>query len=235
MPRAIRAVGSGFCFRVAKIESSVLNHWGCWEVPFRPDPFLARFEPLRRLRRTPWVGYAAAVGGVAAAAGVGLGLDDLVKGAPFITFYSVVILATLVGGFRPGLLTVVLSALAADYLFLPPEFAFSWTAATLPTIGLFVAVATMMIVTVALLNLAVDRLWRQAANVQLILETEPTGLLAVGEDGIIELANWAAESQFGYTKAELIGQQIEMLVPEDSRVGHVALRNGYLERPVLFM
>jgi hypothetical protein len=94
-------------------------------VPFRPDPFLTRFEPLRRLRRKPWVGYATAVGGVAAAVGVGLGLDDLVKGAPFITFYPVVILATLVGGFRSGLLTVVLSAPAADYLLLPREFAFS--------------------------------------------------------------------------------------------------------------
>jgi PAS domain-containing protein len=101
------------------------------------------------------------------------------------------------------------------------------------TTGLFAVVATMMVVTVALLNVAVDRLWRQAANVQLILETEQTGLLAVGEDGVIELANRAAESQFGYTRAELIGQRIEMLVPEDSRAGHVVLRNGYLERPAL--
>jgi PAS domain S-box-containing protein len=201
-------------------------------MPFRPDPFLARFEPLRRLRKSPWLGYAAAIGGVAAATSLRVGLGALVESAPFVTFYPFVILATLVGGLRSGLLSVVLSALAADYLFLPPAFGFSWTAATMFTVGIFVVVASMMVVLVAFLNEAVDRLWRQAANLERILETEPTGLLAVGEDGAIELSNNAAERQFGYTKAELLGQQIEMLVPEDRRAGHGSLRRGYQELPV---
>jgi PAS domain S-box-containing protein len=202
------------------------------KVPFRPDPFLTRFEPLRKLRKRHWVGYAAAVGGIAAAAGLGLGLGDLVKGAPFVTFYLFVILATLVGGLRPGLLAVVLSALAADYLFLPPAFGFAWTASTLFTVGVYIVVATAMVVTVALLNEAVDRLWRHAANMQFILETEPTGLLAVGQDGTIELANRAAETQFGYTSIELIGRPIEILVPESERAGHAALRDSYMAQPV---
>lgn len=202
-------------------------------MPFRPDPFLVQFEPLRWLRAKPWLGYGAAVGGVAVASSLGVGLGTLVESAPFITFYPFVILATLLGGLRSGLLSVILSALAADYLFVPPAFGFSWAAETMFIVGIFVVVAATIAVLVAFLNEAVDQLWRQAANLERILEVEPTGLLAVGEDGTIELSNKAAERQFGYTKAELLGQPIEMLVPEDKRSGHVSLRTGYLDQPSL--
>lgn len=200
-------------------------------MPFRPDAFLARFEPLRRLRRRPSIGYAVGVGGIAVAAGLRAGLGDLVEGAPFITFYPFVILATLAGGLRPGLLSVVLSALAADYLFVSPP-GFAWTAPAIFTTGIFIIVAVTMVGLVALLNEAVDRLSRQSANVERVLEMEPTGLIAVDEDGSIEFSNIAAERQFGYTKAELLGKKVEMLVPEDRREAHSALRRNYQEKPV---
>jgi PAS domain S-box-containing protein len=69
--------------------------------------------------------------------------------------------------------------------------------------------------------------------VQRVLEAEPTGLIAVGGDGVIVLSNIAAERQFGYTKAELLGRKVEILVPEDRRAGHGALRRSYQEQPVL--
>ena len=72
-------------------------------MAFRPDPFLERFEPLRQMRRRPWIGYGAAVGGV----GLATLLRFLVKGyaSPFVMFYPFVIVATLIGGWRAGVLS----------------------------------------------------------------------------------------------------------------------------------
>lgn len=175
------------------------------------------------------MGYAAAIGGVATAIVLRLTIGDL--GAPFITFYPFVILATLAGGLRPGLLSVVLSALAANYLFLPPFFDFAMTGTGVLTLFVFVLVAGTMVLLVTLLNEAVDRLSSQAARTQQILEIEPTGLIGVDENGVIEVANTAAEAQFGYTKAELLGRKIELLVPKDRREAHRTLRKTYQDEP----
>ena len=98
-------------------------------MPLRPDPFLARFEPVRAIRSgKPWVGYAIGTVGVGAALAVRSAIPAGV--APFTTFYPVIILAALLGGWRPGVLAVVLSALAADYFLIPPtnSFSTSWAA-----------------------------------------------------------------------------------------------------------
>lgn len=46
----------------------------------------------------------------------------------------------------------------------------------------------------------------------------------VDRAGIIEQVNAECEALFGYTAAELIGQPIELLVPEATRERHVGLR-----------
>src|SRR5579871_2920 len=64
-----------------------------------------------------------------------------------------------------------------------------------------------------------------------LLEAAPDAILEVNADGRITLVNAAAEQIFGYTRAELIGQTIEMLVPESKRSVHVRYRAGYAENP----
>jgi len=64
-----------------------------------------------------------------------------------------------------------------------------------------------------------------------LLEAAPDAILEVGADGRITLANAAAETMFGYTRAELVGQSIEILVPQDSRSVHTRYRVGYAESP----
>lgn len=198
-------------------------------MPFRPDPFLARFEPLRLLRRKPWIGYGAAVLAVAVATGLRLAIPGIP--APFVTYYPFLIAVTLVGGWRAGALCAVLSALAADYFIIPPRFTLALAPVDQITVAIYLFVCACLVGLVWILNKAVDRLWQQAANAQFILEKEPTGLFAVLEDGTIELSNAAAEKLFGYTKAQLLGRHIDTLVPEDRRAAHATLRQGYLERP----
>src|SRR6478672_5006689 len=64
-----------------------------------------------------------------------------------------------------------------------------------------------------------------------LLEAAPDAILEVNDDGRITLANAAAERMFGYSRAELMGQTIEMLVPEDKRSVHTRYRAGYAENP----
>jgi PAS domain S-box-containing protein len=64
-----------------------------------------------------------------------------------------------------------------------------------------------------------------------VLERAPDGLLVVDADGTISLANAQCEKLFGYTRDELIGQKIEVLVPMNVRGRHPGLREGYSHAP----
>ena len=49
------------------------------------------------------------------------------EGLPFITYYPAIVMATLIGGFWPGVVATLLSALSAWYLFIPPTFSLNLT------------------------------------------------------------------------------------------------------------
>ncbi len=64
-----------------------------------------------------------------------------------------------------------------------------------------------------------------------LLEAAPDAILEINVEGRITLVNEAAEQIFGYTRDELIGQTIEMLVPENKRSVHTRYRAGYAQNP----
>jgi PAS domain S-box-containing protein len=64
-----------------------------------------------------------------------------------------------------------------------------------------------------------------------VLELAPDGLMVVDAAGVIQLANAQVEKLFGYTRKELIGERVEMLVPADVRPHHAALREGFHNSP----
>ena len=55
-------------------------------------------------------------------------------------------------------------------------------------------------------------------------QSMPGGVLVVDAGGVIALANRQIESQFGYSCAELVGQSIDILLPESSRAAHAEHR-----------
>jgi PAS domain S-box-containing protein len=73
---------------------------------------------------------------------------------------------------------------------------------------------------------------RAEAEFEGLLETAPDAIVAVGPDGTIHLVNAQAESLFGYTREELVGQSVELLVPDGVAAGHAANRAGYMENPI---
>ena len=59
----------------------------------------------------------------------------------------------------------------------------------------------------------------------------PTGLLVVNAAGQITVLNREIEHQFGYSRDELLGQSVEVLVPENFAAGHAKLRAQYAAIP----
>ena len=61
-----------------------------------------------------------------------------------------------------------------------------------------------------------------------ILETAVNAIITMSEECIIETVNTATERLFGYTRAEMIGQNVSILMPQPYRSAH----DGYVENYV---
>ena len=64
-----------------------------------------------------------------------------------------------------------------------------------------------------------------------ILEAIPDAVAAVNQQGVIVQINSQAEAMFGYTRDELIGQRVEILVPERQRPQHSHHRDQFHQQP----
>jgi len=63
------------------------------------------------------------------------------------------------------------------------------------------------------------------------LDAAPDASIVVDGEGRIVFANRQAETFFGWARRELLGQAVEVLVPDAARAGHVARRAQYAEDP----
>lgn len=67
---------------------------------------------------------------------------------------------------------------------------------------------------------------------KLAVDSSPTVVLLIA-DGEIRYANLLSERVFGYWQNELIGKQVEILVPNHLQNAHQAIRNSYDQQPYL--
>ncbi|MEW6733264.1 MAG: PAS domain S-box protein [Acidobacteriota bacterium] len=74
---------------------------------------------------------------------------------------------------------------------------------------------------------------RHQAEEQFRLATEsaPNGIVMVNEQGNIILVNSQTEKMFGYTRSELLGSSIELLVPKRLHTQHAMYRRDFISDP----
>jgi PAS domain S-box-containing protein len=79
----------------------------------------------------------------------------------------------------------------------------------------------------------VDITERQRAErrFRLAVESAPNANVMINRDGRIVLVNRQTEELFGYTREELLGELVEILVPERFRLRHPQDRDAFLARP----
>ena len=69
------------------------------------------------------------------------------------------------------------------------------------------------------------------AHMTSLFENATEGIILTGGEGRIVLVNPAAEMIFGYKASELIGQTIEVLIPDKVKAHHHKLREGFYNEP----
>jgi PAS domain S-box-containing protein len=80
-------------------------------------------------------------------------------------------------------------------------------------------------------RLAAEEAARLERRFRQLLEAAPDAIVEVSADGRIVLINRVAEEMFGYLRDELLGQSVDILVPEAIRRTHYRHRDSYLENP----
>jgi PAS domain S-box-containing protein len=69
------------------------------------------------------------------------------------------------------------------------------------------------------------------ASTEQLLDSAPDAFVIIDADGLIRLVNRQAEAMFRYQREELVGQPVEILVPQRVRAAHPTHRSGYFRRP----
>lgn len=111
------------------------------------------FDTASRLRRTPGFGWAFSIVSFLVALGLRFAVEPyLPAGFPFLTFFPAVMLTTFLGGRGPGILSAVLSTLAAWYWFIAPYSSFELGSPAMVALGFFIFVMAVDIAIIHTMN-----------------------------------------------------------------------------------
>jgi len=64
-----------------------------------------------------------------------------------------------------------------------------------------------------------------------LVDAAPDAMVVVGQDGLIRVINRRTEELFGYAREELVGKEVELLVPERFREAHAGKRSLFTAAP----
>jgi PAS domain S-box-containing protein len=145
---------------------------------------------------------------------------------PYLQFYPAIIFAAWYGGLGPGVLTTMLSAIAAMSFLLPPAGLAVGDSADQLSLGVFVATGVVIAWLNEGLHVAQKAHQSRAEQLDAILNMTVDGIIVIDAKGRIEAFNRGAQELFGYPEHEVLGRNVSLLMPSPHHEQH----DGYLER-----
>jgi two-component system, LuxR family, sensor kinase FixL len=178
-----------------------------------------------------WRDYGLAVLAAAGSALAHMALESIFGDRTiFLIYVPAVVLSAAVGGLGPALLATLLGlmaglALSGGALFGDPaNFA---SAAIFVLLGAACGLGSNLLFRGARINAAaLKALAADEAHLRSILETVPDAMIVIDEAGIIQSFSAAAERQFGWPAGEVVGRNVNVLMPEPYKTAH----DSYLKR-----
>jgi PAS domain S-box-containing protein len=80
-------------------------------------------------------------------------------------------------------------------------------------------------------KLAESKMIESEQRLRLVVESAPNAMVLVNHDGKITLVNTQTEKSFGYSREELMGKNVEMLIPQRFNEKHPHYRNSFFVTP----
>jgi PAS domain S-box-containing protein len=151
----------------------------------------------------------------AAALGLTLLLQPLLYQAPSPPFIAATLVVAWLGGFGPGLLATVVSALALDYFFLPPIHDFTTGPGNVVWLLLFTTVAVATAWLVASRGRARARLASSEQQLRLVTDTAPQLIYYVDTGRRYRFANRPYAEHYGHTPRGLVGRRVAEVLGAD--------------------
>jgi two-component system, LuxR family, sensor kinase FixL len=186
--------------------------------------------PKATARDVVWP-YGIAVMAIALAAGFRLALAAELHGeASYLFFLPAVLIASALGGWGPGLLGTALG-LALGFYFVTDARAVTASdvinAVVFVALGIGVAWRGKLLSGFRLSAAAnAEEAEARAAHLQSILDSIPDAMIVIDERGNMQSFSAAAERLFGYRAADVVGENVKMLMPSPHQEDH----DRYLQR-----
>ncbi len=182
-----------------------------------------------KLRAHLLLAYAIALGGEGAMLGLRVLLEpELADHSLFLMFVPPLLAAAAIGGLGPGLTATLASVLGVAAL--APSIGWPFDLVSLGLfclIGVGIAVGGEWLTASRARSMAnAGHLREREAHLQSILDTIPDAMIVIDERGAMQSFSAAAERLFGWASDEMLGRNVNELMPSPYREAH----DGYLAR-----